>query len=135
MVATLILMLSIVSANSQAVPPDDVTPLENSSCVHPELPLPVCELFYAVKESLDYGVLGKERQPLENLTDYRRVTPELLQRLKQDFIVTSYRRKGNSYELIVTSRADSETRYRATRMIKYRWHDGTWVSLGGYLYF
>ena len=134
MLTAFVVILALTSAVNTPVPPAEPEPLETAQCIHPHLPQPVCELFYAIKESLDYG-MGTKHRPFKKLTDYPRVTKELLERVNQEFRVTLYQPVGDDYQLIVTSRSNSEERYRATRMVKCWWHDDHWVSLGGYLYF
>jgi len=111
------------------VAPQDVLAAELS-----KLPKPVFDLFYALKNSLDYGI-EKGRRPPKRLDQYRRVAPEFLAAFKREYRVSRYRVLGDDYELIVRRRSDRSERYRATRTEKFVWKAGRWESLGGYYYF
>jgi hypothetical protein len=109
------------------------------------LPPKVHELFYAVKDSLDYAaVTGGTEGPLKDvpedppaeksLEDYERVTPELLEDFQQTFSVESYTAEGWDYELIVFRRSHPNKKYKATRKKIYRLADRQWESLGAYVH-
>ena len=103
-----------------------------------KLPPLVFELFYAVKDSLDYGYIeGHEElpQPKANLEEYSRVTSELLGAFEKEYQILQYERIGDDYVLIVASKANPQEKYKATRMEKYVFSNGQWESLGGYLSF
>ena len=98
----------------------------------------VFELFYAVKNSLDYGWVeghGEPPQPKSNLEEYSRVTSELLEAFEKEYHILQYERIGDDYVLIVSSKTNPQEKYKATRMEKYVLSNGQWESLGGYLYF
>lgn len=103
-----------------------------------KLPKLVFQLFYAVKDSLDYGdIQGQEKQPQPKvrLTEYSRVTSEFLESFKEKYQVEKYERIGDDYVLIVSNKANTLEKYKATRMEKFLFQNGKWISLGGYLYF
>lgn len=103
-----------------------------------KLPPLVFELFYAVKDSLDYGYIeGHEDppQPKASLQDYSRVTPELLEAFEKEYQIIQYERIDDDYVLIVSTKAHPQEKYKATRMEKYVFANGQWESLGGYLSF
>ena len=109
------------------------------------LPPEVHELFYAVKDSLDYAaVTGGTEGPLsdipedppaeKSLDDFERVTPELLENFEQKFSIESYTAEGWNYELIVFRRSHPNEKYKATRKKIYRLAAGQWESLGAYMH-
>ncbi len=103
-----------------------------------KFPEPLFEFFYAVKNSLDYGVIEEiegKRKPLRRLRDYSRVTRGLLKRVTAEFEIDRYAPSGDDYEIIVHQRSAPDERFRATRMETFVWHNGRWESLGGYIYF
>lgn len=108
---------------------------ERLASEHQKLPGLVFDLFYAVKDSLDYGAVDEDAAPAEELLGYRRVTAELLTAFEVDWEIETYRVSGDDYELIVRSRSDGTARYKATRMRRYEWCSDRWNDLGGYLYF
>lgn len=130
----LALVLLLVLVQPAAETPDATQPIESPACEHAGCPQAVCNLFYAVKDSLDYGI-DKHPRPAQRIEDHKRVTSELLERLNREFQILEYRPVGMNYELVVVRRSDPSEKYRATRDAKFRWVDGKWVSLGGYLYF
>ena len=110
------------------------------------LPPEVHELFYAVKDSLDYAVvtgdmtgpfeeMPEDPSPQESLTDYDRVTPQLLNRFGQTFVVELYAVDGWNYELIVLRRSRPDEKYRATRERMFRWVESRWEPIGPYLHY
>ena len=101
------------------------------------IPVDVWNLFYAVKNSLDYGVVPKGQTipgPLKKLTDYRRVTPALLNRADQSFSVGSYSVSGGDYELVVVNRTNPAIRFKATRSAMFVWRSDHWEMVGKYVY-
>ncbi len=115
----------------QVIAGDPATDLEKE---REQLPTPVFDLFYAIKDSLDYGVIGEMREPLPDYKQYSRVTQAILEKLSHEWEVVSYSVSGSDYEITVQSKDDPLTKYKGTRMEKFKWADGGWVSLGGYLY-
>ena len=103
-----------------------------------KLPPLVFQLFYAVKDSLDYGYIeghGEPPQPEASLEEYSRVTSELLETFEKEYQILQYERIGDDYVLIVSSKANPQEKYKATRMEKYVFSNEQWKSLGGYLSF
>ena len=103
-----------------------------------KLPPLVFQLFYTVKDSLDYGYVeghGEPPRPKANLQEYSRVTSELLEAFEKEYQILKYERIGDDYILIVSSKANPQEKYKATRMEKYVLSNGRWKSLGGYLSF
>lgn len=101
------------------------------------LPEPVFDLFYAVKNSLDYGHIdgySTETSPKTELTDYSRVSQKLLKEVTKSYEILSYEIKGDDYILLLKSKTD-EVQYKATRHEKFKLTDKGWVSLGKYIYF
>lgn len=98
------------------------------------MPEPVWRLFYAVKESLDYGLCDEERAPKEDPADYERVTAEILALVKDSFEIFEYSVEGMEYRMELRSQKDQSKRYLATRSETFEWKRGKWVSLGEYVY-
>ena len=98
------------------------------------LPTSVFDLFYAIKNSLDYGAVGEMRQPLPDYKQYSRVTQAIIDTLSLEWEVVGYSVSGAEYEIIVQKKDTPLTKYKGSRMEKFKWEDGGWVSLGGYLY-
>jgi hypothetical protein len=100
------------------------------------IPTPVEELFSAVKDSLDYGHIDGDAlaRPRAALSDYARVTDALLAKIATAWQIVSYSATDDEYEIIVESKDQTPVRYRATRMERYIWRNGRWVSVGGYTY-
>lgn len=109
------------------------------------LPPEVRQLFYAVKDSLDYAVVTgdvdgpftevpEDPPPQASLADYARVTEEVLERFEEDFAVERYRAGRWDYELVVSRRSRPEEKYKATRGQMFRLMDGRWQSIGPYLH-
>ena len=132
-IAVLFLTIStIVSCASQG--PDLSGSMEMFEAQTKKMPEPVWRLFYAVKESLDYGFLDEELAPKENLADYERVTPDLLALVNESFEIHDYLIYGMGYSLELRNLKDQSKRYLATRSEMFEWKGGTWVSLGEYVY-
>jgi len=147
----LILVLLFSAAGCRTAATRD-TPAENDSTVRNPyelekklLPPEVRELFYAVKDSLDYAAVtggidgpledAAEGPPAENaLSDYERVTSDLLSRLERKFVIERYAADQWNYELIVSRRSRPDEKYKATRERMYRWEKGGWDSIGPYLH-
>ena len=134
-IAVLFLTISAtVSCASRG--PEVSGPKETFEAHIKKMPEPVWRLFYAVKEDLDYGsIFGDEqRGPEANLSDYKRVTPEILAAVNESFEIHEYSVDGMEYRLELRSLKDQSTRYLATRAETFEWKSGKWVSLGKYAY-
>ena len=113
-------------------------PMPEYEAERKKLPPLVFELFYAVKDSLDYGWVeghGEPPLPEASLQEYSRVTSELLEAFEKEYQILKYERIDDDYVLIVSSKSNPQEKYKATRMEKYELSNGQWRSLGGYLYF
>jgi len=101
------------------------------------IPIDVWDLFYAVKESLDFGVVPQGHptpSPEENIAKYRRVTLDLLTRFSRSFSVESYGVSGEDYELVVVCQSDPAIRFKATRSTMFVWRGDRWDIVGKYVY-
>ena len=100
------------------------------------LPHDVYMLFYAIKNSLDYGYIegvSEPNFPKKNLVDYRSVGEEFLTRLNDSYTIETYEATKEDYLIVLVSKNGS-TKYRATRMTKAYLKDNEWIELGGYYY-
>lgn len=103
-----------------------------------KLPKLVFQLFYAVKESLDYGRTdgeGEQPKPKGHLSEYSRVTEDLIKAFNKEYQIEKYDCVGDDYVLIVSRKGNVQEKYKATRMEKFVLLNGNWESLGSYLYY
>jgi hypothetical protein len=100
------------------------------------LPSDVYSLFYAIKNSLDYGYIegvSEPNFPKKELVDYRRVGEESLTRLRESYVIETYEASKEDYILILASKSGAN-KYKATRMTMSYLKDNEWIELGGYYY-
>ena len=100
------------------------------------MPEPVWKLFYAIKNSLDYGIITGmgEPSPEEDISEYRLVTPQLLSSVQSDFNIAQYEVRDMDYTLILVNKSNPGEKYMATRMETFSWERDGWKSLGKYVY-
>lgn len=137
LIPVLLLVLAPLSSPQQVEHDFQSPGLEEANRQKLVIPIDVWDLFYAVKDSLDYGVIPQGHSnpsPLKNLANYHRVTPGLLTRLGQTFLVESYDVSGENYELVVVCRSDSAIRFKATRSAMFVWRYDHWDLVGEYVY-
>jgi hypothetical protein len=135
LLAAAVLCPACAHGPGSAHPSPSLPELREAEVQKRQIPEVVWNLFYAVKESIDpVVVVGPPASPAPALEDYSRVSTELLDRLGVSFSVESYTVNGSDYELIVRSRHDPESRFRATRELMYTWHNAHWEPVGGYLH-
>ncbi|GEM_PF-4679794 len=96
-----------------------------------ELPPPIFDLFYKIKNSLDYGRLDSDpiRKPKKDISEH------LTDKFRNDYYVESYKVLDEDYELIVVGNKNKDVRYKATRYRKYKYSDGKWLDFGEYIYY
>jgi hypothetical protein len=116
--------------------PTDAVPCATSPLVEQErsgVPVELFDLFYAAKDSLDYG--ATERHAPASLSEFARVTPKMLQVAKRRWGLR-YDRDGSKYRIIATERDSSKVEYRGTREGMYRRvGSAKWQRVAGYCYF
>ena len=101
-----------------------------------QIPEPVWKLFYAIKNSLDYGIISgmEDAPPEKDISAYRLVTPQLLSLVKSHFTIAKYEVRDMDYTLILINKSNPDEKYMATRMETFSWERDRWKSLGKYGY-
>lgn len=105
------------------------------------LPELVLEIFYKIKDSLDYGNISakgltpsEKKKPGENISEYSRIDERFLSELQKEFLILSYEYTDSNYELIIINQHNHSRKFKASRKNIYTWENNTWIDLGGYFY-
>ncbi len=100
------------------------------------IPEPGLRIFYAVKNSLDYGRIDGEEclEPKANILNYSQVTNELLENLNKQFKIDKYSYNDSTYEIIIIGIKNPNKKFKANRNKMFIWKNGNWISIGGYIY-
>lgn len=116
--------------------PTDAVPCAASPRAEQEgsgVPVELFDLFYAVKDSLDYGL--REGHPPTSLDQFARVTTEIVEAANRRWELR-YERHGSTYRILATKRDASKVQYRGTREGIYRRvGSAKWQRVAGYCYF
>lgn len=97
------------------------------------MPADIFHLFYAAKDSVDYG-LAKRRGVPADLRHFDRINRTMLEECSRRWTL-SYTKKNADYEIVAVAFKDRSVRYRATRQAIYQGSASGWIKIAEYCYF